>query len=69
MTIYEKWIVKDTGCPPEDAAEIEEYMRFTVFHSSLSHLSREQLRQGAITAYSDILFIRSEEGKQYTENI
>lgn len=62
MNYYEKLIQQATGCTDSDAAEIEDYMRHVIFHSTLSWQTRPQLIKAAKTAYNDILFMRSPEG-------
>jgi len=44
---YQKMILADTGCSPEDAAKIECIMREDVVHSTLDWLSRAEFRDGA----------------------
>lgn len=69
MSFYSELIIKATGCIESDAAEIEEYMRDIIFHSTLDWQTRKQLEEAAKTAYSDILFIRSSEGIEYIKQI
>ena len=69
MSFYSELIIKATGCPESDAAEIEDYMRHTIFHSCLDWQTRKQLEEAARTAYSDILFMRSPEGIEYIKQI
>lgn len=69
MSFYKELIIKATSCPESDAAEVEDYMRHTIFHSSLDWQTRKQLEKAAKTAYSDILFMRSPEGQEYIKQI
>ena len=69
MSFYSELIIKATGCQESDAAEVEEYMRETIFHSNLDWQTRKQLEKAAKTAYSDILFMRSPEGQEYIKQI
>ncbi len=47
LTGYRKLIAEATGCEATEAAEIEEIMRDTIFHSTLDWQTRDQLIQGA----------------------
>lgn len=44
MTIYQKMILQDTQCTPDEAIQIEDIMRHTIFHSTLDWQTRDQLR-------------------------
>lgn len=52
LGFYEKAIVADTRCPPDDAWKVETVMREHIFHSTLDHLNRAQLRRGALEAWA-----------------
>jgi len=62
---YQKSIIEITGCNKEDAAEVEDYMRNTYFHSTLDWQSKAQFNKGARESYQDILWMRSPEGVEY----
>lgn len=66
---YQNLIIKATNCKPEDAAEIEEYMRSVYFQSTLDWQTKAQLNKGARESWKDIQFIRSPEGKRYIEKL
>ncbi len=66
---YAKMIVEATGCSPADAPEIEDYMRHTIFHSTLDWQTAAQLKKAAKTAWKDIQWMRSPEGIAYMENL
>ncbi len=51
-TGYEHVILYSTGCLPSEVGVIEEIMRGVVFHSALDWQTREELEQGARTAYA-----------------
>lgn len=61
LTGYQRSIVKDTGCAVEDAVEVEDIMRCTIFHSELSWLERRQFKAGAKQAYKVLLAMRAAE--------
>lgn len=65
LNSYQTTITKVTGCKPEDAEEIEDYMRNIIFQSTLDWQSKEQFNQAAREAYNDILFMRTPEGQKY----
>lgn len=67
LNCYQSTIIKVTGCKPEDASEIEDYMRDIIFQSTLDWQSKEQFDKAAREAYADILYIRTPEGKIYME--
>lgn len=69
MTFYEELIIASTGCAPEDAEEIEDYMRDTIFHSTLDWQDKFMLETAANQAYGDILFMRSPEGIAYCKQL
>lgn len=54
-------IIAATGCPETDAAEVEEIMRHTIFHSTLDWQTRAELELGAKQAYTVLKQLRSEE--------
>ena len=58
-------IVQWTGCSPADAPEIEDYMRHTIFHSTLDWQTLAQLKKAAKEAWSDIKYMRSPAGIAY----
>ena len=65
MTHYEKMIVEDTGCAPEEVSMVEDIMRNEVFHSTLDWQSRAQWRKGAKEAYT-ILEANRPEYEEYS---
>src|SRR5574343_209085 len=69
LTSYQRDIIEVTGCRPEDAEEIEDYMRNAIFHSTLDWQSRRQFNRAARMAYRDIMFIHSPEGQAYMRQI
>lgn len=69
MSFYKELIIKATGCPESDAAEIEDYMRDIIFHSTLDWQTVSMLETAANQAYGDILFMRSPEGQEYIKQI
>lgn len=52
-----------------DAAEIEDYMRHTIFNSTLDWQTQPQLMKAALEAWEDILFMRSDEGQAYMNTL
>ena len=66
---YAQMIVDATGCEPGDAAEIEDYMRNTIFNSTLNWQTAAQLKKAARTAWKDIQFMRSPEGIAYMQQL
>lgn len=69
LTSYQRDIIEVTGCRPEDAEEIEDYMRNAIFHSTLDWQSRRQFNRAARMAYKDIIWMRSSEGQAYMKQI
>jgi hypothetical protein len=67
MKTYQESIIEATGCTPEDAIEIEDYMRHIYFHSTLDWQSKALFNKGARESYQDILFMRSPEGIEYIQ--
>lgn len=65
LSYYEQLIVDATNCPVADIAEIEDYMRHAIFHSTLSWQTKQQLNVAAIQAWKDIQWMRSPEGVAY----
>lgn len=61
LTGYQRSIVRDTGCDPADAAEVEELMRSVIFHSTLDWQTARQFRKGAREAYELLQAMRAEE--------
>ena len=47
MNIYRELIKKAVGCNDKDAADIEEIMRDTIFHSTLDWQTKAQLTRAA----------------------
>ena len=64
MNHYQKLIIAVTGCNEQDAAEIEDYMRHVIFHSTLDWQTKAQFNKAAKTAWNDIQFMRSPEGQK-----
>lgn len=70
MENYQTLISKATGVDnAKDIAEIEDYMRHTVFHSTLDWLTPKEFNKGARTAWKDIQFMRSPEGQKYLSSL
>lgn len=69
LSIYQKSIIEATKCSPDDAAEIEDYMRNIYFHSTLDWQSKAQFNKGARESYNDILWMRSPEGIAYMKKL
>ena len=69
LSYYQENIINVTGCKPEDAEEIENYMRDVIFHSTLDWQSKAQFNKGAKTAYKHILYLRSPEGVRYLNEL
>jgi len=69
LTFYQREIIQITGCKPEDAEEIEDYMRNIIFHSTLDWQSKAQFNKGARESYRDILWMRSPEGVEYMKQL
>jgi hypothetical protein len=65
LNCYQSTIVKVTGCRPEEAEEIENYMRDVIFQSTLDWQSKEQFDRAAREAHADILYMRTPEGQKY----
>lgn len=65
LTAYQRDIIEATDCRPEDAEEIEDYMRNVIFHSTLDWQSRSQFNRAAKIAYKDIIWMRSPKGQSY----
>lgn len=66
---YQKMIHKATNCDPKDAAEIEDIMRNTIFHSTLDWQTKRQFNRGARQAKELLDYMRSDEGKAYIARI
>ena len=69
LTYYQKSIIAATKCNESDAAEIEEYMRNIVLHSTLDWLTAAQFNRAARTAWRDIQYMRSPEGRAYMKKL
>ena len=65
MSFYKDLIISATKCAPEDAEEIEDYMRDVIFCSTLDWQTKQQLSKAAKTAYKDILWMRSPAGQYH----
>lgn len=60
MTFYAQLISTATGVTdPADLAEIEEYMRHVVWHSTLDWQTREQLEASAVVAWDECRMVRA----------
>ncbi len=57
---YRNTIIEATGCTNDDAAEIEDIMRHTIFHSTLDWQTRGQLIEGAREAQEVLHLLRRE---------
>jgi len=69
MTFYEKQIKEATKCEDKDVAEIEDYMRNIIFHSTLDWQTKAQFNKSAKQAWNDIQFMRSPEGIEYIKQL
>ena len=69
MNIYQKSIIELLNVSEKDAAEIEDYMRHTIFNSTLNWQSKAQFNKGAKEAWGDIQYMRSDEGKAYLKEL
>ena len=69
MSYYHKLIIEATKCNPEDAAEIEDLMRNTIFHSSLDWQTKRQFNAGARKAKQLLGYMRSPEGIATIEKV
>lgn len=65
LTGYQQTIVQDSGCPPEQAAEVEEVMRAEVVHGELDHLTARAFRECAREAWAMVMTTRAEERSTY----
>lgn len=59
LTGYQRSIVKDTGCAPEEAPAVEDIMRNDIFHSTLDWQTAKQFRKGAREAYEVMQYLRT----------
>lgn len=66
---YQKQIHEATGCNPEDAAEIEQIMRDTIFKSTLDWQTKAQFNTGARKAKELFDYMRSDEGKAHMAQV
>ena len=66
---YQKSIIEATGCNPEDAAEIEDLMRNTIFHSTLDWQTKRQFNKGAREAKELLEYMRSPAGIAEIERV
>ncbi len=48
---YERDIIEQLGCSPQDASMVEDIMRRFVFHSTLDWQSDQQFRRGVLEAW------------------
>jgi hypothetical protein len=55
---YGPLIVESTGCPPEDAREVEEFMRLE--YGTLDHLDRLRFAREARISFEALKLARSE---------
>lgn len=69
MSFYEQQIILATKCKLEDAAEIEEIMRFDIFHSTLDWVPAAQFNKAAREAWGQLQFMRSPEGVSYIKQL
>ncbi len=69
MSFYEELIISATKCKPEDAEEIEDYMRDIIFHGTLDWQDKFMLETAANQAHGDILFMRSPKGIAYCKQL
>lgn len=63
MSAYKKTIITATGCPPEDAKIVEEWMRDKV--STLDRLCRREFNKLARDAYKALIWSRTPDGQAY----
>ena len=66
---YQKSIIEATGCNPEHAAEIEDLMRNTIFHSTLDWQTKRQFNKGTRLAKAVLDYMRSDEGRAYIAQV
>ena len=66
---YKEMIINATNCNPNDAEEIEDYMRNIYFHSTLDWQGKAQFNKGARESYRDILWMHSPEGVEYKKQL
>ena len=59
MAYYQQLIIQTTQCSESEAFEIEEYMRNTIFHSTLDWQTRHLLEQSALKAWKEIQYLRN----------
>ena len=65
--MYKKLIVTFTGCLPEDADTIEDWMRAEV--NTLDNLSREQFRKLSRDVHKSLLWARSPDGQAFIASL
>ncbi|GAB4042819.1 hypothetical protein [Spirosoma jeollabukense] len=69
MSFYIKLIIETVNCDESDANEIEEYMRFCIFNSTLDWQTKHQLEQGAERAWKEIQYLRTFEDIVYANRL
>jgi hypothetical protein len=65
MNHYQKTIIEATGCEPDDAPIIEEYLSDIFKGYSLRIVKCSEFCEAAKKAYSDILWMRSPKWAEY----
>lgn len=51
LSFYQREIVQITGCQPDQAQEIEDYMRNMIFDGNLGQVKCSEFSRGAIEAF------------------
>lgn len=67
--MYKELITKLTGCKESEASEVEDIMRNDILHSTLDWVPLEQFRDAAKEAYEMLLYMNSDEGQQYINEL
>jgi hypothetical protein len=62
MSKYSALIKQATGCDDAEARRIEDFMRNTIFHSTLDWQTREELADAARLAHETLRFQQESEG-------
>lgn len=69
LTFYQKSIIEATNCSIDEVSEIEDIMRNTILHSTLDWLSKSQFNKAAKEAYDLFVYMNSDEGKKYMNEL
>lgn len=68
MNYYYTELIKEfTGASDEEAIEVEQFMRDE--YSTLDGISRPKFRKCAIECYQTVLFLKTDEGKEYLNSL